>query len=419
MQDINELLQFIEASPTAWHAVNYMTQKLEDKNFEFLDENSKWKLKPGQSYAVVRNGTTLCAFIAPATSLESAMIVGAHTDSPGLKLKPNAEYAKENMIMLGVEPYGGPLLTSWLNRDLGIAGRVVYKDARHKIKEKLVDFREHPVILPQLAIHLDKNVNESGLTLHKQDHLAVLAGLKLKSSKGYLETLLGIDSILAHDLYVFPLEKPRLAGIGGQFVSSYRIDNLASVYAGLSGLLRSQTSANTLKMAVFWDNEEIGSQTTQGAASPFLPQIIERICLCLNQTREDYFRVMRQGLCVSMDMTHALHPNYADKSEPRHPLLMDKGIAIKTSAQQRYATDSRTAVAVVDICQQHHIPYQFFVSRGDLSAGTTIGPIHAASTGMPTVDIGCPQLSMHSCRELFACEDYLHMCKLATNLFAK
>lgn len=422
MSEIKELINFIEASPTAWHAAAWMTKKLQKEGFEILEESQPWKLELGKAYAVIRNGSSLCAFVMPTQGLESVKIAAAHTDSPAFKLKPKAEYFKENMVMLGVEVYGGPLLTSWLNRDLGIAGRVFYKDTKKNTQQALVNLTDNPVVLPQLAIHLDKNVNENGLALNKQDHLAVLAALQAKPEP-YLEPLLkealkNCHSLLSYDLFVYPLEKPRLVGSQGQMLSAYRIDNLASVHAGLSGLLQDKTgNENTLKMAMFWDHEEIGSQTTHGAGSPFLPQLIERICCCLNLTREHYFRVINQGFCISVDMTHALHPNYPEKSEPRHPLLMNGGIVIKSNSQYRYASDARSASIIVDLCSKHHIPYQHFVSRGDLSSGTTIGPIHASLTGMATVDIGVPQLSMHSCRELFSCQDHLNLCKLLAQYF--
>lgn len=423
--EINELMGFIEASPTAWHAVDFMVKKLKKEGFEILEENQPWAIEAGKAYVVTRNGSSLCAFVVPSQSIDSIKVVGAHTDSPAFKLKPNAEYLKENMVMLGVELYGAPLLTSWLNRDLGIAGRVFYKDDKKKRQEVLVNLTDEPVVLPQLAIHLDRNVNESGPVLNKQDHLAAIAALQTNpsSKKGYLETklleLFKFHTLLGYDLFLYPLEKPRLTGSQGQLLSSYRIDNLASVHAGFRGLIQAKkANKNTLKMIAFWDHEEIGSHTVQGAGSPFLPQTIERICLCLKASREDYFRMMNQGLCISVDMTHALHPNYPEKSEPRHQILMEKGIVIKSSAQHRYASDAGTVSKVMDLCVDNKIPYQHFVSRGDIPSGTTIGPIHAALTGMPTVDIGCPQLSMHSCRELFSCQDHLSMCSLLAAFFS-
>lgn len=424
-KQILDLLQFLNGAPTAWHAVDIVKQRLMKHNFTVLKEEDPWNLEPGKSYLVIRNGSSLCAFITPKNSLKAFRIIGSHTDSPSFKLKPNAEFRKENMIMIGVEIYGGPLLTSWLNRDLGIAGRIVFKDAKGKIQESLVNLKNHPVLIPQLAIHLDRTVNESGLILNKQEHLAALAALEdsksSKKDKGkYLEKLLKeaveYKTLLSHDLFLYPLEPARLIGLHNEMISSYRIDSLNSVHAGMQAIEKAKPSKDTLKMAIFWDNEEIGSDTAQGAGSPFLEHLLERINLALGQNREDFLRLFQASLCISVDLVHALHPNYGDRLEPRHLSLLNGGIVIKNSAQQRYATDARSAAIVVEACHKHKIPFQRFVSRGDIPAGTTIGPIAAHLLGMPTVDIGCSQLSMHSCRELTASEDHLHMCRLLTAL---
>ncbi len=419
---IDDLIQFLDLCPTAWHAVEEIAKRLKTAKFEELYEGDSWKIKPGGAYFVRRNGSTLGAFVVPKKAPQSLTILGSHTDSPAFKIKPKAEFLKENMLMLGVEIYGGPLLTSWLNRDLGIAGRVVYRDAKKKIHEAIVRLDSSPVVIPQLAIHLDRTVNDSGLVLNKQEHLAALAGLinpeeakKWKSS--FLDQLIrekiGPHKILGHDLFLYPLEKARLLGYEGEMLSSYRIDNLGGAHASLQGLIAShQPAEEKLKMAIFWDNEEIGSDTAQGAGSPFLPQLLERITLNLKLTREDYFRLLSKGLCVSVDLTHALHPNYADKHEPRHQLLMNRGVVIKSNAQHRYASDACTKGAIVAICEDQKIPYQLFVSRNDIPSGSTIGPIAAHVLGMPTVDVGYPQLSMHSCREVAGCRDHEAMCKL-------
>jgi aspartyl aminopeptidase len=423
--EISHLLQFLEASPTAWHAEDFLFQWLVKEGFEPLHEGDSWKLKPGRGYVVSRNKSSLCAFVVPNQPPASVKVIGAHTDSPTFKLKPNAEFIKENMIMLGLEIYGGPLITSWLNRDLGIAGRVIFKDKKGKRQEALVRLDENPVIIPQLAIHLDRQVNENGLLLNKQEQLAALAALTDSANtknkpKEYLKSLIinkiGSDHLLAWDLFVYPLDPPRLVGKDSQMVSSYRIDNLTSVHAGMTALIgNKKPHAHILKMVAFWDHEEIGSHTAIGAGSPFLPQTIERICLSISHGREEYFKLLQNGLCVSVDMSHALHPNYSDKHEPRHQLLMDQGIIIKTNAQYRYASDARSISAMIDLCERNKIPFQKYVGRGDIPAGSTIGPIHAGLTGMQTVDVGCAQLSMHSCRELFSCQDHLSMCRLLSH----
>lgn len=418
-KEIDHLLTFLNNSPTAWHAVANCAAELTKHGFKELKEEESWNIKQGGRYFVIRNGSSICAFVIPKKSPQALHIAASHTDSPSFKLKPNPEFLKENMVMLGVEIYGAPLISSWLNRDLGIAGRVVYLDAKGKQHEKLVCIDDAPVVIPQLAIHHDRNVNESGPVLNKQEQLAALAALEVKgkSKSSYLERLLkkslSFKELLAFDLFLYPTEKARLLGEHNEFIASYRIDSLASVHAVLQGLIASsEAGENTIKMAVFWDNEEIGSNTAQGAGSPFLPQVVERITISLGLSREDYFRILSSSLCASVDLAHALHPSYSDKHEPRHMTLLNKGIAIKAHAQQRYASDARSSAAIIALCKKNKIPYQPYVSRGDVPSGTTIGPIHANLTGMPTVDIGGTQLSMHSCRELMGTQDHLYLCQL-------
>lgn len=414
--NIDSLLQFLDSSPTAWHAVAEACNHLQSAGFIPLNEEEPWTLAPGGCYYVTRNGSSLCAFVMPHDKIQSARVVGSHSDSPGFKLKPKAEFRKENMVMLGLELYGSPLITSWLNRDLGIAGRIITQDVQGRVQESLVRIDDHPLVIPQLAIHLDRQVNDNGLLLNKQEHLAALAAISDRPGP-YLDHLLqekvAYQQLLGSDLFLFPLEKAALLGFQKQLIASYRIDNLCSVHASLVALLHAKKAAPTeLKMLVIWDNEEIGSESAQGAGSPFLQHLLERIALASNCSREEFFCLVRRSLCLSVDLAHALHPNYPERHEPRHQILMQRGIAIKSNAQHRYASDGRSIAAVTEICQKHKIPYQFFVTRGDIPCGSTIGPIHAANTGMPTVDIGTPQLSMHSCRELVACHDHLDMCRL-------
>ena len=422
---IQDFIHFLEKSPSSWHAVKSVADTLKNHHFEWLDEGKTWSLIPGKSYMLQRQGS-ICAFILPTGTPKSLKLMGAHTDSPGFKLKPQAEYFKENMLMLGVELYGAPLITSWLNRDLAIAGRVFYKDANGNLHNALVNLEDFCVVLPQLAIHLDKDVNEKGLTLNKQDHLAVLASIVNESESRVKEASplnalllqkLNAKSILSYDLFLYPTEKPNRVGIDGRLLASYRIDNLSAVHSALMGFVEAKApDTETVKMIVFWDHEEIGSHTRQGAGSPF-SDTLERICLSLNLSREEVFKLIHHGKAVSVDMTHALHPNYMEKAEPRHQVFMGKGLVIKSNAQHRYATDAASAAWVIDLCQGNGIAYQHFVTRGDMPAGTTIGPIHAGLTGMSTVDIGCPQLSMHSCRELVDCQDHLSMCRFCEAFF--
>jgi len=409
---IDRFLDFIENSPTAWHAVATLRQQLRKADFEELHEEKPWSLKPKGRYFTTRNGSSIVAFIVPAKTVEKARVLGAHTDSPGFKLKPQALYKKENLLMAGVEVYGGPLLTSWLNRDLGIAGRVVHLNSKGEAEEKLVFNREIRLTLPQLAIHLDRNVNENGLVLNKQEQLAAIVGINNGKKPPSLGDFLGIHHLLAHDLFLVPLEPPHYIGWKKELIASYRLDNLVGVFAATEALLAASPSSDTLKIAAFYDNEEIGSETAQGAGSPFFPHLLERIVA----DRETYFRLLPQSLCVSVDLTHAYHPNYPDKHEVNHKLLMGEGAVVKSHAQHRYASDARTMGVVAALAAKHKLALHAYAARGDIPAGTTIGPIHAHLTGMPTVDMGIAQLSMHAARELMATSDLTALVKILTYL---
>lgn len=416
---IEDFLTFINSSPTAWHAVEKVQERLNAIGFEELSEEDSWRIRPGKPYYVIRNGSTLCAFITPEQQPQKALLIASHTDSPGFKLKPRVEIRKAEMILLGTEIYGSPLLSSWLNRDLGIAGRVIYADPQGKIQQTLVQLDQYPVIIPQLAIHLDREVNEKGLLLNKQEHFNALAALSTKETSGepYLDALLRekieFKDLLGADLFLYPLDHARTMGYQKQMISSYRLDNLASLHAALSAFETSKRPHQTdLKMMICWDNEEIGSQTSHGAGSPFLMEILERILISYGQTREDLFRLIRRSLCLSIDVAHALHPNYIEKHDAQHQLILGKGVVIKTNAQHRYASDAATIAPLQALAKSNHIPLQYFASRNDIPCGTTIGPIHATLSGMPTVDIGCGILSMHSCRELISSQDHLSMIQL-------
>lgn len=410
-----DLIDFINRAPTAWHAVDRAILHLEEKGFQKLEESEKWSLLPGGRYFTCRNDSSIAAFIMPINEPTAASIVGSHTDSPSLKLKPHAEYRQGNMVMVGVEVYGSPLLNSWLNRDLGIAGRVVYS-FQGEIFESLVNIDSAPLMIPQLAIHLDRTINEQGLLLNKQQHLAALAATcDGDESTSYLEKLLekhlpSHDALLAHDLFLYPLEKSSFIGNEGEMIAGYRLDNLCSTYGSIKALLKeSAPLKNKIKLCIAWDHEEIGSESAEGAASPFLPHLLERIMLATGKGRESFLRLLASSVCLSVDSGHALNPNYVHRHEPNHQPLLNKGIILKINALKRYATDARTGALVAELCRKENLPLQRFVVRTDMPCGSTIGPITAALTGIPTVDIGMPQLSMHSCREIVGTKDYLSL----------
>ncbi|MDF2577230.1 MAG: putative aspartyl aminopeptidase [Chlamydiales bacterium] len=417
-KSVTSFLNFLDHAPTAYHAVSQMQKDLNEAGFEQLDERQKWHIQSGKKYYTIRNGASLCAFITPEQAPKKMLIVAAHTDSPALKLKPNAEQHKGGMLTLGVEVYGGPLLSSWVNRDLAIAGKVYYLNPHGQTEQRLIHLKNFPVIIPQLAIHLDRKVNDEGLVLNKQEQLPALASLNASQfpEGKYIETLLKEElkcsQILSSDLYLTPLEPARLIGYEQELVSSYRIDNLLSTYAGFQALLMQPSGSNTIKIGVYFDHEEIGSESRQGAASPFLSDVHQRVMYSLGCDFESQICIKQSSLCLSVDGAHGLHPNHLHMHDNRHTCNMGKGIVIKTNAQQRYASDAQTIAYIQSLALQYQIPIQYYSHRADLPCGSTIGPITAAKTGIPTVDLGVAQLSMHSIREIAACQDYLSLIKL-------
>ncbi len=405
------ILSFLKNSPTSYHAVQEIKKQLIAHSFIELSEGDSWKLKKGGHYFCVREGS-LIAFKVPTHELQETQIFASHTDSPALKLKPHAEYVKEGMVMWGVEVYGAPLLSSWLNRDLGVAGKVLYIDKKGQSQEALVNLKQNPCLVAQLAIHLDREVNEKGLILNRQEHLSAIASIGEKEN--YLKSLLPPSKeILAHDLFLYPLEEPSTIGNKGELIASYRLDSLASVYSILSAFTEKQKPLKSkLQMIAFFDHEEIGSGTATGAESPFFSHLLERIMLNLKIDRENYLRLIQRSLCISVDLGHSVHPNYPEKHDPKHKPHLGQGVLVKTHAQKKYATDVTSAKTVLETASKEKIPYQIISSRNDIPSGSTIGPIQAALTGIPTVDIGIGQLSMHSARELIATKDLVALQKL-------
>lgn len=419
---LGDLKTFLDNSPTSFHAARQLSERLAAYDFEPLDEKQAWKLEKGKSYFVMRGGS-LCAFTLPSHSLERAMILGSHTDSPALKIKPSpGAFSSHNMTLLGVEVYGGPLLSSWLNRDLAIAGRVVVSDANDDLEERLVILDDAPLTIPQLAIHLDREVNEKGLVLNKQDHLIPLAGLQKEDEDMslYLEKLLRrriqFKTLYSYDLFLVPLEPARFMGVDGELLSSFHLDNLTSAHSAVTALLSANKPRSSLSMSIFWDHEEIGSHSWEGAASPFLQDVLKRIGRVYNFDEETFIRLKTNSLFVSIDVSHGLNANYKAKYEPQHLPLLGGGIVIKYNADLKYASTAPTAAVIARTAEAVDLTYQSYVSRSDLKSGSTIGPVVAQQLGIPTVDIGVSLLSMHSIREMIACRDHLDMCTLLTAL---
>lgn len=416
MPDSDSLLQFLsflERSPSSWHAASEVAKRLTAQNFVFLDEKTPWHLQGGKKYFTIRNDASVCAFIMPHRAATKSVIIATHLDSPALKLKHNASYQKENAILFGLEMYGSPLLTSWLNRDLGIAGRVFHREnTTSKIRSSLVNLTHCPLIIPQLAIHLDRNANTQGVVVHKQEHLPAIAALTgdAVEPNSYLHNLLQEaapdQQILASDLILYPLQEPACIGPQKEMLAAYRLDNLASAAACCTAIEHAKPHEEILQMALFFDSEEIGSETRQGAASPFFESVLGRIASHMNLSYEAAACMKNRSLCLSLDGAHGMHPNHVQTHEAQHLCLLGKGIVLKLHAQQRYATDGQTLALFKALCLQHAIAFQIYHHRTDMPCGSTIGPIFATKEGIATIDLGISLLSMHSCREIISTKDY-------------
>lgn len=417
------LLSYVEASPTPFHAVAEARARLAAHGFTALDEGDAWKLEAGARHVVVRHDSTLVAFaLGSAPPAEAGfLLIGAHTDSPNLRLKPRGELNRNGFRQFAVEVYGGVLLHTWLDRDLSLAGRVFVAGEE---QPRLLRMTRPLCRVPSLAIHFDREVNERGLVLHKQNHLPPLAGLG-GGDEGWLNALLSAelgvpaDAIAGADLMLHDAVPPCVSGVDGEFVHAPRLDNLASCHAALEALCAAAPGrpAPTLVIALY-DHEEVGSQSAEGASSAFLWSLLERIVRTTGGTAEDVHRALARSLCVSADMAHGVHPNYADLHEPQHAPKLGGGPVIKLNSNQRYATNGATALRFERAAQAAGVPVQRFVMRSDLPCGSTIGPITAARLGVATVDVGNPMLSMHSIRELASSQDQAAMVAALTALFA-
>lgn len=409
-----DLGKYIDASPSPYHAVLESAARLEAAGFLKLDEAASWSLDPGRYF--VERGGSLVAFIVP---LECApgcgvRVIGAHTDSPNLRVKPHANTGGAGVRQLGIEVYGGALLNSWLDRDLGLSGRAILRTEDGGQEEALFCFNDPLLRVPQLAIHLDREIYTKGLQLNKQQHMAPIWALGSREERGFedfLESKLGAAGrLLGWDAMMHDLTPSRLIGRDGEFLAAPRLDNLCSSYTALTALLDLVASAAapaTISMIALFDHEEVGSESATGAGGPLLGTIIERVLIAATKSelREDLHRSLAASVCCSADMAHATHPNYIDRHEPDHNLAMNAGPVIKINANQRYATNAASEVIFQRACERAEVPYQKWVNRTDLACGSTIGSITAAKLGILTVDVGCAQLSMHSAREVCGSED--------------
>ena len=399
------LIAFLDESPSPFHAVTAMQRALQEHGFNDLDPGAPWSIGDRDKALVIRNGSSLIAFrMGSAPLVESGVrMIGAHTDSPCLRIKPTPDVRRSGFHQLGVEIYGGVLLAPWFDRDLSIAGRVTCSDTTGQRLSLLIDFKKPIVTIPSLAIHLNRDIHKNRTINPQQELVPILCDLPDQSEAGFRELLLdqihqehpeaNIQAVTDYELSCYDTQGTQQVGLRGDFLASARLDNLLSCYTGLRSLLDAQGEQTIL--LVCNDHEEVGSASAAGAQGPFLHTVLERLC----GDGETMARVLARSLLISADNAHALHPNYETKHDPQHQPRLNGGPVIKFNANQRYATNSETASVFRELCARADVPVQSMAMRSDMACGSTIGPITSTVLGVDTVDVGAPQLGMHSIRE--------------------
>lgn len=410
-----EFLAFLNQSPTPFHAVANMKKILLDAGFEALREADSWHITAGGRYVITRNDSSLIALVTsqqdPAES--GIRLVGAHTDSPCLKIKPQPELQRHSYLQLGVEVYGGVLQHTWFDRDLSLAGRVSFRKTDGTLSDALLDFRRAIACVPSLAIHLDREAN-NGRALNAQKELPLLLQtISTQEKADFRHTLLtqllhehpdcSVETVLDFEICAYDTQSAAITGIRHEFIAGARLDNLLSCFAGLQAIL--DTNGLQPAILVCTDHEEVGSASACGAQGPFLNSVLNR-WLGIGETLA---RTMDRSMMISVDNAHGIHPNYPEKHDEKHGPHLNAGPVLKVNANQRYASNAPTQAFFRHLCEQQHIPVQMFVARADMGCGSTIGPITATETGIKTVDIGVPTFAMHSIRELAGLADFTYL----------
>lgn len=415
------MLDFIYESPTQFNAVAVSTEILEKNGFEKLNPKENWKLEVGKKYYTTKNSSALVAFKVNSDEIEKEgfRIIGSHTDSPGFRIKPNAEMESCGAYLkLNTEGYGGMILSTWLDRPLAMAGRVFLRGENpFKPVEKIVNINKPVCIIPNLAIHMNRSIND-GYKYNKQTDMLPLVGLinEQLEKDNYMVKLLAaelnveIEEIIDFDIFLYEYEKGCFTGANGEFISTGRLDNLSMYYSSVEALLDSNSKSG-ISIAVGFDNEEVGSSTKQGADSNMLLNILERICISLGKDRQQFFEAIENSFIISSDLAHAVHPNVNSMADPTNRPVMGKGPVIKVHAGQAYTSDGYSISVYKEICRECGVEYQEFVNKSDQRGGSTIGPISSTHIDIPSVDIGAPILSMHSIRELGCSEDFYNTYK--------
>lgn len=417
---ISEFLEYLDASPSSFQAAEQSVSRLARAGFCELKEEYEFDLQVGGKYYLCRNQSSVIAFVVGSSLLDHSgyKLCASHLDSPLLKLKPDTIKTDKGITRIAVEVYGGPIIHTWTDRELGIAGRISLKNNDNngiKLKNVLINLARPLAIIPNAAIHLNRDINK-GFEYDKQIHLQAILATTDKSEnplKNLIATELNVlaEQIAEMDLFLYDIHKAALVGIDNSMICSGRLDNLAMSHAILSSLISVNNPASTC-VAVLYDNEEIGSQTLQGANSSYLGDILERIALAMDLSRSEYLRALKQSFLISADMAHALHPAYESKHDPAYAPKMNCGPVIKMNANYRYSTTSDSASEFIKLCDIAAIPYQKFMTRSDLPCGSTIGPVASSTLGIRSVDIGNPMWAMHSIRETCGVRDHISLIRI-------
>ncbi|MEH6579911.1 MAG: M18 family aminopeptidase [Amphritea sp.] len=419
----SQLFEFLAASPTPFHAVYEMRARLQEAGFVELEESQSWSVKPGGRHFIVRNESSIIAWCMPSerSLVESGFrMVGAHTDSPCLKVKPSPETVRQGCLCLGVEVYGGALLNPWFDRDLSLAGRISYLDKAGEIKSELINFSKPIAVIPSLAIHLDREANKERSVNAQTDLPPIIAQMHGEGKQDLRELIKvelarhdidDVETVFDFELCFYDVQPPSYVGLQDEFIASARLDNLLSCFIGLQALIAADTEQGAL--LVCNDHEEVGSMSAVGAQGPMLKQLLERLL----PDPEDRNRAIAHSMLVSADNAHAVHPNFVDKHDDNHGPRINQGAVIKINANQRYATNSETSALLRRLAALEEVPLQSFVVRSDMACGSTIGPITAAEIGVKALDIGVPQLAMHSIRELAGSDDAVNLSRILRRFY--
>lgn len=424
MKCAREVLDFIEKSPSCFHAVANVKEMLQEQGFTEVKEAQKWELVPGEGYYVTRNDSALIAFRLPEKPARGFHMTAAHSDSPTFKIKELPEMTvEEHYVKLNTEKYGGMILSTWLDRVLSVAGRVVVREGRELVT-KLVNVDKDLLVIPNVAIHMNREMNQ-GVAYNPQcDMLPLFADCSEgKKKNAFMKRIakaagVKVEDILSHDLFLYPREKGRVLGENGEFLLSPRLDDLQCVFAESRAFCESRPEEYVNVCAVF-DNEEVGSGTKQGADSTFLEDTLYRIAEGLGLEKGDYLRMIAESFLISADNAHAVHPNHPEKADPTNRPYVNGGIVIKFHGSQKYATDAVSAAKLKGLCEEAHVPYQTYANRSDIAGGSTLGNISTAHVSVSSVDIGLPQLAMHSAVETAGAKDTFYAVEMMKKFFAE